>query len=260
MRPAVIAVVAVLLASAPPVVHPDAAVWESGIDGVAVADRAAGSDAAAGAANNDATSDRQWFVYYSVGWTGEAFCRQRHVTTDGDLAAAYNYALQRELAAANAPGTTALCPPNATAPPAAATPDQLARDFWTVRILPTPSLKIVPDYAITGKRVYLQIGGQRSQHFDVPDPLGPPVSIDATSEYVVDWGDGTVETTTSSGGPWPDGDVTHVYTTTAEARTITVNQRWSATWRAGAQQGALDNLRTDARLTFRVTQVLAVRG
>lgn len=204
----------------------------------------------------------QLFAYWAIGWDGDHFCRVRHVTTDADLAAAYNFALHHDLAAANAPGGAAECPPGTpTAPPGASpSPDQLARDFWDVRLLPSPAVKMQPGYAVTGKRVYLQIADNRTAHFDVPDPLGPPISIDATSTYVIDWGDGTVESTASQGGPWPDGDVTHVYTTAADARTISVSQQWSAMWRAGAQQGALDNLRTEGTLTFAVTQVQAVRG
>jgi hypothetical protein len=197
-----------------------------------------------------------------VGWDGTRFCRQRRYTTDPDLAAAYNFGVHRQFAGANAPGGAAECPATPGPPGSAAvpSPDQLAREFWDVRILPAPSLGMAPDYAVTGKRVYLEIGGDGSKHFDVPDPLGPPISIEATSHYAVDWGDGAVETTASRGGPWPDGDVTHVYTTSADARTIRVRQVWSATWSAGGQQGALDSLHTDAALTFRVTQVQAVRG
>ena len=118
-----------------------------------------------------------------------------------------------------------------------------------------------PDYAITGKPVYLQITGDQTRQFDVPNPFGPPITIEATSRYVVDWGDGQPPTaTTSTGGPWPSGDLTHAYATATEARTITVAQHWSATWRAGDQQGTLDTLRTDGALTFRVTQVQAVRN
>jgi hypothetical protein len=186
----------------------------------------------------------------------------RRVTTDPNLAAAYTYALHRQFAAGNAPGNADVCPPGTpVAPPGTvASPDQVARDFWDVRLLPRPTLRMAPDYAVTGKRAYLQIDSDRSRHFDVPNPLGPPISIEAISRYVVDWGDGTVETTTSAGGPWPDGDLTHVYTTSAPARTIRVAQQWSATWAAGGQQGVLDNLLTSGTLTFRVTQVQAVRG
>jgi hypothetical protein len=176
------------------------------------------------------------------------------------LAAAYAFALQRQFAGGNAAGSAAECPPGVVALAPVVTPDQLAEAFWDVRLLPPPTMSMSPDYAVTGKPVYLQIGGDQSRHFDVPNPVGAPIAIEASSRYVVDWGDGTVEGTTSRGGAWPDGDLTHVYTTSSPRQTIKVGQQWSATWRAGPQSGALENLRTDGSLTFRVTQVQAVRG
>ena len=204
--------------------------------------------------------DLQYYAFYMLGWTGDRWCRIRRVTTDAELAAAYNYRLQREFASGNAPGNADECPSNAVPVPVLPTPDVLARDFWDVRILPAPQLHMSPDYAVTGKPVYLEIGGDQSLHFDVPNPIGPAIAIDTASRYLVDWGDGTVETTTSRGGPWPDGDLTHVYTTSAPERTIRVTQQWSATWRAGPDQGALDTLQTGGQLAFRVTQVQAVRN
>jgi hypothetical protein len=232
--------------------------WNYGGNGIGVSDHQPGDAGGSGNASAGGSAPRL-YVYWSIGWTDAGFCRQRHVTTDPDLAAAYNYALQQQLAAANAQGGTALCPAGIPAAPAP-TPDLLAQDFWDVRILPVPKPTMSPNYAVTGKAVYLQIDGERAKRFEVPDPFGPPIAIEATSRYVVDWGDGTVETTTSSGGAWPDGDVTHVYTTSAESRTIRVAQQWSATWQAGPQQGVLTNLQTAGALTFRVTQVQAVRG
>jgi hypothetical protein len=130
-----------------------------------------------------------------------------------------------------------------------------------VKNLPIPSLVIEPDHAITGKRVYLQIAGQRTWTETVDNPIGDDITLAATSEYVIDWGDANPPTvTTAQGGPWPTGDVTHTYTDAAEARTITVTQRWTATWRAGQATGTLTELRTQAPpLTFGVRQLQAVR-
>jgi hypothetical protein len=227
---------------------------------VVTTDHKPGEAGEAGGGGSSGVSAPRLYVYWSIGWTDAGFCRQRHLTTDPDLAAAYNYALQQQLAAANAQGSTALCPAGTPDAPPNPTPDMLAQDFWDVRLLPAPKPTMSPNYAVTGKPVYLQIDGERAKHFDVADPFGPPIAIEATSRYVVDWGDGTVETTTSSGGRWPGGDLRHVYTTSAESRTIRVAQQWSATWQAGTQQGGLNNLQTAGTLTFTVTQVQAVRG
>lgn len=257
MRRAVVAVAGLVMLCEAPALAVEG--WKLDDDTVAVRDQRAGEEGSASPGGATGGSEVPLYVYWKVGWTDAGFCRERHVTTDQGLAEAYAYALQRQLAAANASGNTNPCPPGTPTVPVL-TPDLLARDFWDVRILPKPALRIAPDYAVTGKPVYLQIVTEQAKRFDVPDPLGPPIGIEATSRFVVDWGDGTVEETTTLGGPWPDGDLTHVYTTSSDATTIRVTQRWSASWRAGAQQGTLDTLQTDGAVTFRVTQVQAVRS
>ncbi|MDQ1439230.1 MAG: hypothetical protein QOK43_2859 [Acidimicrobiaceae bacterium] len=239
--------------------------WQFDEGALAVHDHQPGDAGAPGGGGDGVSAGggvgRSWFAYWTIGWTGDRFCRQRRVTTDPALADAYNFAFHRQFAGGNAAGNADLCPANvAVTPVLVPTPDQVARDFWDVRLLPAPTLRVVPDYAITGKPVYLEIEGDLSRHFDVPDPLGPPIAIDATSHYVVDWGDGTVQRTTSHGGPWPDGDLTHVYTTSHPGRVLRVTQEWSAAWRAGDQQGTLDMLQTQGGLTLPVTQVQAVRS
>lgn len=258
---------AIMVALAPLLIGRPA--WASGIDSfnndsIITSDERPGEPGWAGESGPASPGpSRQLYSYWAIGWDGDRFCRVLRSTTDAALAESYTFAFKHSLAAANALGSSAECPPNATltAPPAAPNPGTVARDFWDVRILPVPALTIVPGYAITGKPIYLQITSDQARHFDVPDPLGPPVAIEATSDYIVDWGDGTPpETTTSRGGAWPTGTLTHSYTTTNPTQPIRVAERWSATWSAGDQRGTLDNLRTESTLTFTVTQVQAVRN
>lgn len=240
--------------------------WAIDRNGIAITDHASGEPGGlgdVGPPGGGGGGGVRYYPYWTVGWAGDRFCRQLRYTTDPDLAEAYNFGAHRQFAGGNALGNADFCPTgpgSPVAPIAAPTPEQIARDFWAVRILPAPTLHMSPDYAVTGKTVYLEIGGEQRKRFDVPNPVGPGIVIETTSRYVIDWGDGTTTTTASQGGPWPHGDVTHVYTTSAATRTIRVSQQWSATWQAGGQQGALDTLRTDGALTFRVTQVQAVRG
>jgi hypothetical protein len=237
--------------------------WDYGGNGIGVSDHAPGVPGSPGGGPPSVGPDggERYYAFWTLGWSDAGWCRLRRYTTDPALAAAYNYGDHRQFAAGNAQGNASECPADAQpAVTALPTPDVLAQDFWDVRLLPTPTLHMSPDYAVTGKPVYLEIGGDQRLHFDVANPIGPAIAIDTTSRYVIDWGDGTVETSTSRGGPWPDGDLTHVYTTSADARTIRVAQHWSATWQAGAAQGTLESLQTAATLTFRVTQVQAVRS
>lgn len=211
-------------------------------------------------ADGSGAPGRQVYGYWAVSPTPDGFCRERRYTYDQAEAQAYEYAYARATAEANGADAFPPCAPGAAAaaPP---TPGEIARQFWDVRQLSSPTLAVTPDYAITGKPVYLRIGGPPSATFHVDNPLGPAVDIAATSRYIVDWGDGSPPTTTTSqGGPWPDGDVTHVYDRSSKAVTITVTQAWSATWTAApGEAGVLDNLQTVGTLTLRVEQLQAVR-
>lgn len=254
---------AVVLAIAALMLVPSAAAADPQVDGfdtgsVVVTDSAPERPGA----NGEGAPGRQVYSYWAVAFADGGFCRERRYTYDKAEADAYQYAFNRQVAEANGLAQFPQCPTDGTttAPPS---PADLARDFWDVRRLPSPTLAVTPDYAITGKTVYLRIGNPRATTFDVDNPLGPAVHINATSRYRIDWGDGTPPTTTTSqGGPWPHGDVTHVYDhAVPRGVTITVTQLWSATWTAGpGTGGSLDTLQTAGTLTLRVEQLQAVRN
>jgi hypothetical protein len=237
---------------------------EPAVDGyysgrIVVTDHADGMPAQPGAGVGGA--EQTVYSYWAVVYTPVGFCRERRYTTDQAEADAYNYSYVLQTAEINELTRLDTCPDDTptVAPPS---PGELARDFWDVRHLSSPVLKTVPDDAIVGKRVYLQIGGPPNMTFDVPNPLGVAIAIEATSRYVVDWGDGSPPTTTTSqGGPWPHGDVTHVYDTATPAATIRVTQHWSAAWTAGrGAAGTLENLQTIGELIIRVDQLQPVRN
>lgn len=201
-------------------------------------------------------------VYWELQWLeGDVFCLRRSSTTNPAVArGAADGVWSLAFARAN-DGVRAECP---AAPPADRPPervaDDVARQFWDVRVLPEPGLRVVPDYAVTGKPVYLEIVGPKQQHFDVDNPLGQDVVITASSRYLIDWGDGSTDETASQGGSWPHGDVTHAYTKVASGVTITVTQLWSARWSTGNAAGELTDLRTTSSIVLPVTQLQAVRN
>lgn len=160
----------------------------------------------------------------------------------------------------------AVARPDCPRPPRAERARVVAQEFWAERTLPTPEIKLQPPFAVTGKPTYLEIVGERAKQFEVMNEIdGEMVVIEATSDYVVDWGDRfnprtNLTTTTSQGGPWPDGDVTHTYTHVDPGVTITVTQRWRAVWSSGEDGGVLEGLSTTARVDdYRVTEIEAVR-
>ena len=145
--------------------------------------------------------------------------------------------------------------------------EDLAEIVWEdVVRLPAPSPAVRPNAdGIVAIPVYLEIDGPQTLDARFgPDEIGFDVviEIDATSEYVVDWGDDTPLTrTTSQGGPYPDGDVKHQYPYKG-TYDITVTQEWTATWRAstGASGTISGVLRTTGIVEdFVVSEIQAVR-
>lgn len=108
-------------------------------------------------------------------------------------------------------------------------PVDIMRVVWTSMACPPPPptpLSVQPDARpVTGLRSFLTIGGDA----EVAIPcLGE--TIVATPRYVVTWGDGSEPTSTSTqGGPFPDGDLTHVYTHAGPV-TLQVDAYWTGRW------------------------------
>jgi hypothetical protein len=152
--------------------------------------------------------------------------------------------------------------PGAQAP--VRTPATEAATFWRLQgedLLPKPAPRIAPGYMLAGKLAYLETGATMATRFEHATPLGP-LTIEATSTVFVDWGDGTGRDGPHAGpgGPWPNGTITHTWTT-AKPYDVTVVQRWTATWRLGGTSGTLDGLTTEARIEdFPVRQLQAVRN
>lgn len=127
--------------------------------------------------------------------------------------------------------------------------------------LPDPVLEIDPGHAITGKPAYLEITSPRTIR-TTTTAFGHDVELTVTSVLDIDWGDGTGGETNvqREGGPWPTGDITHVYTDTYAQAPVHVIQRWKASWRVGSQTGVIaDQLFTESTLPLPVREIQAVR-
>jgi hypothetical protein len=126
--------------------------------------------------------------------------------------------------------------------------------------LPDPVLEVKPGHAITGKPAYLEISSPRTLR-TTTSAFGHAVELSVTSVLDIDWGDGTVERgVTRQGGPWPSGDISHVYVDTYQQAPVHVTQRWKATWRVGTQSGVItDQLFTESTLPLPVRELQAVR-
>ena len=154
------------------------------------------------------------------------------------------------------------CPNSPRQANGALTPAAAAALIWEDTVeLPDPQLQIKPGYAITGKPIYLEITSPRTIR-TTTTAFGHAVELTVTSVLDIDWGDGTpVErNVTRQGGPWPTGDITHVYTDTTNQAPVRVTQRWKASWRVGSQTGVIaDQLFTESTLLLPVRELQAVR-
>ncbi|MEO7442389.1 MAG: hypothetical protein ABIW46_02525, partial [Acidimicrobiales bacterium] len=87
-------------------------------------------------------------------------------------------------------------------------------------------------------------------------PLGD-VAIAATATYTVDWGDERTGPHQGPGGPWPSGNISHVWTHMG-TYDVVVTVDWAVSWRMGADTGTL-TVPTEAAIdNFLVNQVQAV--
>lgn len=148
----------------------------------------------------------------------------------------------------------------APAPPPPPPPSLIAEQTIIDLPLPEPEPEIDPGWAITGLKAFLETGTSTTHDFGtLPTVLGP-LRVTATSTYTVDWGDGTTTGPHSSpGGPYPRGDVTHVYRNTG-AVDVTVTQNWTATWSLARQSGTVPGLSTSGTIDdLPVEEVQAIR-
>ena len=183
--------------------------------------------------------ERQNRTYFAASTEGDCYRVRGRALRPGERRVSI-----AEVMAAQPPGSVR-CPPEGVA----ANWEELVR-------LPPPQLTFQPNGpALTGKKVYLMI--DRADAVDVTTAevkiLAKPVS------YRIDWGDGTVTTTTDKGQGYPIGPEpnTHVYQDAGDA-TVTVTVVWDVT--AGPpdqlQQLQLD---TTSEQTVTATQHQAVR-
>ncbi|MEJ7582824.1 MAG: hypothetical protein WKF43_01820 [Acidimicrobiales bacterium] len=137
-----------------------------------------------------------------------------------------------------------------------------ANNYWRgVAQPPPPSpLRVAPGKMLVAFDAFLEIQGDPSPQWTLDSPIGGNVVVEATPRYVIDWGDGSAAThSTSRGGPFPNGDITHAYAD-ADTYTVTVQAYWSGRWSSGAEGGDLAELAvpTASSLTLPVEERQAV--
>ncbi|MEP7160650.1 MAG: hypothetical protein ABI746_06075 [Dermatophilaceae bacterium] len=157
----------------------------------------------------------------------------------------YRRILRRQIAAADpgpweSIGSTCLAVPRPGGIDPAELRAAVEREF-TLTPLATPTGTTQPPGGATlvNLPTYFQLtfptatstGGYSPGHIRDLTLLGQPVQLRITAQYTYDYGDGTTTgPTTSRGGPYPTGDITHTYVT-AGTLTPRATTRFSADYR-----------------------------
>lgn len=129
-----------------------------------------------------------------------------------------------------------------------------------VHELPVPDPTAQPGWALTGMPTYLEIGADTVYDQTLTGELLPvAVTVSGSATYHVDWGDGTTTTHTSSGGPYPDGDVVHTYAHAADEVEIVVTPVWELEWSAAGLTMPLEIVLEPATYQLPVRELQSVR-
>ena len=122
--------------------------------------------------------------------------------------------------------------------PVLPSPDEIAIQVIRRMQLPIPDPRIEPGRMLVGLTSYLETGGRRDFTHREDTVLGP-IEVTASAVVHVDWGDGTrTGPHQSLGGPYPTGDITHVYQDSG-AYDIVVDFEWVAEWSVGGETGTI---------------------
>jgi hypothetical protein len=151
--------------------------------------------------------------------------------------------------------TAVPCPTTGPPPPTAA---QVAQGWSKTAHLPPPGITVAPGYAVTGLTAYLQIAAHSPWTTSFADPIrADTISVScAASGFDVDWGDGTRTSTTSAGGPYPTGDVTHAYQQASAGVPLSVTEHWSCAWSDQVgDAGTLAGLASAGRLSLQIREI-----
>ena len=143
-------------------------------------------------------------------------------------------------------------------PIAALSPQEVAVGVVEAFPFPAPKPYIAPGKAITGLRAFLEPRSPTTVSDVRPTPLGD-IQLSATGVFYVHWGDTRTGPHPGPGGPWPTGNISHVYTDRG-VYDVQVTVAWTVRWQLAGDSGTL-NVSTEGALRgFPVEQLQAVRN
>jgi len=124
------------------------------------------------------------------------------------------------------------------------------------RELPEPGLVVQPGYAVTGLTAYLEIHTPDDLAFTFAGFRNAVFATCRWTSFDVDWGDGSpVAGVTSVGGPYPSGDVTHVYQQASATDDLHVTETWSCPWRDEIGGAGVVIVASDSHLPLEIREI-----
>jgi len=127
------------------------------------------------------------------------------------------------------------------------------------RELPQPALVVQPGFAVTGLAAYLEIHTADDLTFTFAGFRNAVFVTCRWTSFDVDWGDGARPAdVTSVGGPYPVGDVTHVYQQASAGDDLHAAENWSCPWRDEIGGAGVLLLQSDNHLPLEIREIQAV--
>lgn len=123
----------------------------------------------------------------------------------------------------------------------------VVRDYIRTLSMPVPAPTMSAPEGITGARHSLDQHMEAARTFPVEDTSFGQLRATAHGRFTVDWGDGTKNSYTNTGAPWPNSAISHVWTTTGSYG-ITVTAQWNLDWSLGGYSGVITGLQTTANI------------
>ncbi len=147
--------------------------------------------------------------------------------------------------------------PGAPAVPPAVLAQQTAADFFKRIPLPTPQPKMSAPSGIAGASHQLDMQTPSAVSFSEAGTAFGELQVSARARFAVDWGDGTSDSYTTAGGPWPSSPVSHSWSKRG-SYTVIVTAYWSAHWQLGGFSGDVGGLSTSGSIpNFEVGEIQA---
>ena len=133
-----------------------------------------------------------------------------------------------------------------------------ALDYFKSLPLPIPQPKLSAQEGITGARHQLDLQISPTATFKDPETTFGALTMDCYGSFTVNWGDGTKNTYSVTGAPYPKSTIVHSWAKRGHY-IITVTANWSADWSFGTYSGTLSGLSTTATIAdFPVGDLQAV--